>query len=94
MKRISLFLIAAVAAVSQLMASYTPQEAVNKFVSHSSLRYASVGVQVIDLDSAKSIASYRPEQANITASTMKQGQYRHPWTWRPDDRLGVPAQSA
>ena len=71
MKRISLFLIAAVAAVSQLMASYTPQEAVNKFVSHSSLRYASVGVQVIDLDSAKSIASYRPEQANITASTMK-----------------------
>ena len=49
----------------------TPQEAVNKFVSHSSLRYASLGVQVIDLDSARSIASYRPEQANITASTMK-----------------------
>jgi D-alanyl-D-alanine carboxypeptidase/D-alanyl-D-alanine-endopeptidase (penicillin-binding protein 4) len=49
----------------------TPQEAVNKFVSHSSLRYASLGVQVIDLDSSRSIASYRPEQANITASTMK-----------------------
>mgnify|MGYP002858938369 CR=1 FL=1 len=57
-------------AVSQL-AAYTAQEAVDKFVSHSSLRYASLGVQVIDLDSAKSIASFRPEQANITASTMK-----------------------
>ena len=71
MKRITLSVIAVLAAVLPLLASYTPQEAVNKFVSHSSLRYASVGVQVIDLDSAKSIASYRPEQANITASTMK-----------------------
>ena len=51
--------------------AYTAQEAVDKFVANSSLRYASVGVNVIDLDSAKSIASYRPEQANITASTMK-----------------------
>ena len=49
----------------------TPQEAVNKFVSNSSLRYASVGVTVVDLDSAHTIASYRPDQANITASTMK-----------------------
>ena len=49
----------------------TPQEAVDKFVSNSSLRHASIGVQVIDLDSAKSIASYRPDQSNITASTMK-----------------------
>ncbi|MBQ1486288.1 MAG: D-alanyl-D-alanine carboxypeptidase, partial [Muribaculaceae bacterium] len=49
----------------------TAQEAVDKFVANSSLRYASVGVTVIDLDSAKTIASYRPEQANITASTMK-----------------------
>lgn len=71
MKRISLSVIALLAVALPLLASYTPQEAVNKFVSHSSLRYASVGVQVIDLDSAKSIASYRPEQANITASTMK-----------------------
>ena len=62
---------AVLAVALPLLASYTPQEAVNKFVSHSSLRYASVGVQVIDLDSAKSIACYRPEQANITASTMK-----------------------
>ena len=60
----------ALVAVSQL-AAYTAQEAVDKFVSNSSLRYASVGVQVIDLDSAKSIAGYRTEQANITASTMK-----------------------
>ena len=60
----------AIVAILPLMA-LTPQEAVNKFVSHSSLRYASLGVQVIDLDSARSIASYRPEQANITASTMK-----------------------
>ena len=71
MKRIALSIITALAATLPLLASYTPQEAVNKFVSHSSLRYASVGVQVIDLDSAKSIASYRPDQANITASTMK-----------------------
>ena len=60
-----------VVAATLHVAAYTAQEAVNKFVSHSSLRYASVGVNVIDLDSAKSIASYRPEQANITASTMK-----------------------
>lgn len=60
----------ALAALVRLHA-YTAQEAVDKFVSHSSLRYASVGVTVIDLDSAKCIASYRPEQANITASTMK-----------------------
>ncbi|MBR4830019.1 MAG: D-alanyl-D-alanine carboxypeptidase/D-alanyl-D-alanine-endopeptidase [Muribaculaceae bacterium] len=53
------------------LVAYTPQEAVNKFVSNSSLRYASIGVQVIDLDSAKSIASFHPDQANITASTMK-----------------------
>ena len=71
MKRIFLSIIAATAVVLQALATYTPQEAVNKFVSNSSLRYASVGVQVIDLDSAKSIASYRPDQANITASTMK-----------------------
>lgn len=71
MKRITLSVIAVLVAALPLLASYTPQEAVNKFVSNSSLRYASVGVQVIDLDSAKSIASYRPDQANITASTMK-----------------------
>ena len=70
MKKIAISLILALAAVTQLVAM-TPQEAVNRFVSHSSLRYASVGVQVIDLDSARSIASYRPEQSNITASTMK-----------------------
>lgn len=70
MKRITLFMVMALAAALGLMA-YTPQEAVNKFVSHNSLRYASLGVTVIDLDSAKTIASYRPDQANITASTMK-----------------------
>ena len=70
MKKIAISILLAIAAALPLMA-YTPQEAVNKFVSHSSLRYASLGVQVIDLDSARSIASYRPEQANITASTMK-----------------------
>ena len=70
MKRITITTIVALLATFQLIA-YTAQEAVDKFVSHSSLRYASVGVQVIDLDSAMSIASYRPDQANITASTMK-----------------------
>ena len=53
------------------IAAMTPQEAVNKFLSDNSLRYASVGVNVIDLDSAKSIASHLPDQADITASTMK-----------------------
>lgn len=70
MRKIYLSILMALAASLQLTA-YTAQEAVDKFVSHSTLRYASVGVNVIDLDSAKSIASYRPEQANITASTMK-----------------------
>ena len=70
MKKLVLSLLLAFTATTQL-AAYTSQEAVDKFVSHSSLRYASVGVTVIDLDSAKTIASYRPEQANITASTMK-----------------------
>ena len=69
-RRFALSVVLALSTVAWL-AAMTPQEAVNKFVSHSSLRYASVGVQVIDLDSARSIASYRPEQANITASTMK-----------------------
>ena len=70
MKRITITTLVALLATFQLIA-YTAQEAVDKFVSHSSLRYASVGVQVIDLDSAMSIASYSPDQANITASTMK-----------------------
>ena len=70
MRKIALIAALALTAVAQLVAM-TPQEAVNRFVSNSSLRYASVGVQVIDLDSARSVASYRPEQANITASTMK-----------------------
>ena len=70
MKKITLLLIMALGA-TMLTSAYTAQEAVDKFVSHSSLRYASVGVNVIDLDSAKSIAGYRRDQANITASTMK-----------------------
>jgi D-alanyl-D-alanine carboxypeptidase/D-alanyl-D-alanine-endopeptidase (penicillin-binding protein 4) len=71
-KTISTLAILALALTTALqLRAYTAQEAVDKFVSHSSLRYASVGVTVIDLDSAKTIASYRPEQANITASTMK-----------------------
>jgi D-alanyl-D-alanine carboxypeptidase/D-alanyl-D-alanine-endopeptidase (penicillin-binding protein 4) len=70
MKRITLYILSAMVAALQVMA-LTPQQAVDKFVSNSTLRYASVGVQVIDLDSAKSIASFRPDQANITASTMK-----------------------
>ena len=70
MKRTTLFSLLILAFIAQLQA-YTAQEAVDKFVSHSSLRYASVGVTVIDLDSARTIASYRPDLANITASTMK-----------------------
>ena len=70
MKKTVLSILLAIAAALPAMA-YTAQEAVDLFVSHSTLRYASVGVTVIDLDSAKTIASYRPDQSNITASTMK-----------------------
>ena len=56
MKRTTLFFLLALATIAQLRAN-TAQEAVDKFVANSSLRYASVGVTVIDLDSAKSIAS-------------------------------------
>ena len=70
MKKMVLSILLAIAAALPAMA-YTAQEAVDLFVSHSTLRYASVGVTVIDLDSAKTIASYRPDQSNITASTMK-----------------------
>ena len=69
-KRFYIIILVMLAAALRLVA-LEPQEAVDRFIAHNSLRYASVGVQVIDLDSAKSIASYRPEQANITASTMK-----------------------
>lgn len=69
-KKAFLSILLALAAALPLMA-YTAQEAVDKFVSHSSLRYASVGVTVVDLDSAKTIAGFRQDQANITASTMK-----------------------
>ena len=59
MKRpIALSLITLLAAFMPVLAFISPQDAVNQFVSHSSLRYASVGVNVIDLDSAKSIANY------------------------------------
>ena len=70
MKKTILSILLAITAAFPVMA-YTAQEAVDLFVSHSSLRYASVGVTVVDLDSAKSIAGYRQDQANITASTMK-----------------------
>lgn len=71
MKRITLFIMMAVAIASHLSATLSPQEAIDRFVANPSLRYASVGVQLISLDSMRSVASYRPEQANITASTMK-----------------------
>ena len=71
MRKIKLVTVVLAFVTTLQLAAITPQEAVDRFVSNSSLRYASLGVQVIDLDSAKSIASYRPEQANITASTMK-----------------------
>ena len=70
MKKTILSILLAITAALPVMA-YTAQEAVDLFVSHSSLRYAAVGVTVVDLDSAKAIAGYRQDQANITASTMK-----------------------
>ncbi|MBO4803070.1 MAG: D-alanyl-D-alanine carboxypeptidase/D-alanyl-D-alanine-endopeptidase [Muribaculaceae bacterium] len=69
-RRTLLSTLLALIATLPLMA-YTAQEAVDLFVSHSSLRYAAVGVTVVDLDSAKAIAGFRQDQANITASTMK-----------------------
>ena len=64
-KSVYLVILMILATVFRLPAM-TAQEAVDRFVSNSTLKYASVGVQVIDLDSARSIASFRPEQANIT----------------------------
>ena len=70
MKKSILSILLALAASLQLMA-YTAQEAVDLFVSNSSLRYASLGVTVVDLDSAKAIAGFDQDEAIITASTMK-----------------------
>ncbi len=70
MKIKNLILLLALAAALSATAM-TPQEAVNKFLSDNSLRYASVGVSVIDLDSARCVACHLPDQADITASTMK-----------------------
>lgn len=49
----------------------TPQQAIDKFVGDSALRYASVGVSVVSLDSMDVVAEYNPYQSQITASTMK-----------------------
>jgi len=49
----------------------TPQQAVDAFANDSSLRHASLGIAVVDLDSAHIVACHGLEQADITASTMK-----------------------
>ncbi|MGN1245869.1 MAG: D-alanyl-D-alanine carboxypeptidase/D-alanyl-D-alanine-endopeptidase, partial [Muribaculaceae bacterium] len=47
------------------------QAAVDRFAFHPSLRYGSVGVCVMRIDSGTVVAAHTPDEACITASTMK-----------------------
>lgn len=47
------------------------QLAINEFVNVTPLRHASVGVSVINLEDLSVVGDYAPNQAQITASTMK-----------------------
>lgn len=58
-------------ATGQNTDSITPQQAIDKFVSDSSLCHASVGVGVVRLDDMAVIGEYNTYQSQITASTMK-----------------------
>lgn len=53
------------------VSAMSPQAATDLFVSDSSLSHASVGICVMDIDSAKIVASHAADQSDITASTMK-----------------------
>lgn len=48
-----------------------PQETADLFASDSTLTHASVGICVMQIDSAKIIAQHAADQSDITASTMK-----------------------
>ena len=52
-------------------AALTPQEAVDSFALDTTLRHASVGVALWDIDSSRMVACHNPQLAIGTASTMK-----------------------
>lgn len=65
--------ILALATISILnaMAISPYQKAVNNFVSDPTLKHASIGVCVVDLETGKILADTNAEKALVTASTMK-----------------------
>ena len=52
-------------------AALTPQQVVDAFVGNDSMRYATVGVTVLDLEADTLVASNAIDQTMVTASTMK-----------------------
>ncbi|MBQ2483819.1 MAG: D-alanyl-D-alanine carboxypeptidase, partial [Muribaculaceae bacterium] len=52
-------------------AALTPQQVVDAFVRNDSMRYATVGVTVLDLEADTLVASNAIDQTMVTASTMK-----------------------
>ncbi|MEG1722119.1 MAG: D-alanyl-D-alanine carboxypeptidase/D-alanyl-D-alanine-endopeptidase [Bacteroidales bacterium] len=51
--------------------SVAQQVALQRFVSHPCMKYASIGVSVIRLSDGKEVAAWHPEQALVPASTLK-----------------------
>ena len=49
----------------------SPQAAADAFAADASLRHSSVGICILNIDSAKVIADHAADQSDITASTMK-----------------------
>lgn len=54
-----------------VLPSVAQQVALQRFVSHSCMKYASIGVSIIRLSDGKEVASWHPEQALVPASTLK-----------------------
>lgn len=53
------------------LAAQSIQQKINELVNHPGLRNASIGIDVMDLETGARIASYQPERALIPASTLK-----------------------
>lgn len=70
---ISKYLFSALCAIGaySTTSAMTPQAAADLFASDSTLRHASVGICIMNIDSAKVIADHAADQSDITASTMK-----------------------
>lgn len=70
---ISKYLLSAIIAtgICSSSAAMSPQAAADAFAADSSLRHASVGICIMNIDSATVIADHAADQSDITASTMK-----------------------